>query len=231
MKLAVLITVATLGILQDTPAQTLPRKASVLGKMVVANNYFMKLNPDPSKPIVTDKTRPSNIWTRSVYYEGLMALYKIDPKPIYLKYAVRWARSHQWDMPGGTATRIADNQCCGQTYIDLYCLNHKLNRIKRIKDCIGRIIASDKIDDWWWIDALQMAMPVFAKLGKVYHDDRYFKRMYEMYSYTKQKLYNPRDGLWWRDSTFLPPYKEPNGQYCYWSRGKRVGSSCFGARA
>jgi rhamnogalacturonyl hydrolase YesR len=25
--------------------------------------------------------------------------------------------------------------------------------------------------------------------------------------------------LWWRDKDFVPPYKEPNGKNCYWSRG------------
>ena len=32
-------------------------------------------------------------------------------------------------------------------------------------------------------------------------------------------LYNKEDGLWWRDASFKPPYKEPNGQNTYWSRG------------
>ena len=31
--------------------------------------------------------------------------------------------------------------------------------------------------------------------------------------------HNPKDGLWWRDHDFVPPYKEPNGEDCYWSRG------------
>jgi rhamnogalacturonyl hydrolase YesR len=45
-----------------------------------------------------------------------------------------------------------------------------------------------------------------------------------MYAYTKYKhgdkgLYNAADGLWWRDKDFDPPYTEPNGKQCYWSRG------------
>ena len=32
-------------------------------------------------------------------------------------------------------------------------------------------------------------------------------------------MYNPKEGLWWRDQDFDPPYKEPNGKNCYWSRG------------
>ena len=42
-----------------------------------------------------------------------------------------------------------------------------------------------------------------------------------MYASTRneQGLYNEKEGLWWRDKDFLPPYKEPNGEDCYWSRG------------
>ena len=32
-------------------------------------------------------------------------------------------------------------------------------------------------------------------------------------------LYNTADHLWWRDKDFVPPYKEPNGEDCYWARG------------
>jgi rhamnogalacturonyl hydrolase YesR len=79
-------------------------------------------------------------------------------------------------------------------------------------------------DDWWWIDAIQMAMPVFAKLGVVYNNDKYFDKMYEMYMFTRNEhgdngLFNEDDGLWWRDADFDPPYTEPNGEDCYWSRG------------
>ena len=86
------------------------------------------------------------------------------------------------------------------------------------------MVNSSKIDDWWWIDALQMAMPVYAKLGAVYDDNRYYEKLYDMYNYTKTQegdhgLYNPADHLWWRDDTFDPPYTAPNGEDTYWSRG------------
>ena len=32
-------------------------------------------------------------------------------------------------------------------------------------------------------------------------------------------LWNAKDGLWWRDKDFVPPYKEADGNDCYWSRG------------
>jgi rhamnogalacturonyl hydrolase YesR len=199
---------------------------NVLEKMRVANQYFIDKWPDPGKETVTDKARPSNIWTRAVYYEGLMALYSIDPQKKYYDYAIEWGQKHNWDLWGGIESGNADNQCCGQTYIDLYLLDNKQNpeRIQRIKASIDNMVKSDKKDDWWWIDALQMGMPVFVRLGAIYNDTNYFRKMYELYAYTKYKhgdhgLYNSEDHLWWRDKDFDPPYKEPNGQDCYWSRG------------
>jgi rhamnogalacturonyl hydrolase YesR len=146
-------------------------KEKTMESMVLANKYFMEKWPDVGQIIITDKPRPSNIWTRSVYYEGLMSLYKIKPDTAYLDYALRWGKFHKWGLRDGIKTRNGDNQCCGQTYIDLYLIDrYKEDRIKDIKTCVDSMMVTDKIDDWSWIDLLQMAMPVYARLGFIYND-------------------------------------------------------------
>jgi len=211
--------------LTTTFAQSLPKNQDILKTMNLVNEYFMLKWPDVSKPIERpDKTRPSNIWTRGVYYEGLMALHKIDPQKRYYDYAVTWGEAHKWGLRNGISTRNADDQCCGQTYIDLYMIDPKPERIHDIKASIDSMMNSPKKDDWWWVDALQMSMPVFAQLGVIYEDNRYFEKMYELYMYTKTQhgdkgLYNQSEALWWRDKDFDPPYLTPAGKNCYWSRG------------
>ena len=106
-----------------TTAQKLPSKKERLKTATLANQYFMNKWPDPVKPIYVpsrNRTWPSNIWTRAVYYEGLMALYSVDKKKAYYNYAVDWGTKHKWNLRDGTRTRNGDNQACGQTYIDLY---------------------------------------------------------------------------------------------------------------
>jgi unsaturated rhamnogalacturonyl hydrolase len=205
-------------------AQKLPKKKQTLAAMTLANAYFMEKWTDTGKPIVTNKTRPSNIWTRAVYYEGLMALYAVDAQKSYYDYAVSWGNNHKWGMRSGKLTRNADDQCCGQTYIDLYLIDKKEERIRDIKASIDSLINSEKKDDWSWVDALQMAMPVMAQLGVVYKDNRYYEKMFSMYEFTKNShgdkgLYDSGVGLWWRDKDFDPPYTTPSGANCYWSRG------------
>lgn len=227
MKITILAVAASSLMMATSFAQKVPNKKEVLKTLTLTNAYFMNKWPDAGKEIYVpskNKTWPSHIWTRAVYYEGLMALYSIDKQKAYYNYAVDWAEKHNWSVRDGVKTRNADNQACGQTYIDLYLIDKKGNRIKDIKASMDSMMHTAKIDDWSWVDAIQMGMPVFAKLGVLYNDTAYFGRMHAMYDFTKYNhggngLYNEKDGLWWRDKDFVPPYKEPNGLDCYWSRG------------
>ena len=185
----------------------------------------MHETPDPGRDIVTDRRRPSNIWTRGVYYEGLMALNELDRNPRFTEYAVAWGEHHRWGLRNGAGSRSADDQCCGQAYLELYVQDPRPERIRDIKASVDQMVAGRRVNDWWWVDALQMAMPVFARLGVITHDPNYFLKMHELYVATRDgsgtwpALYNPRERLWWRDRSFVPPYREPNGAGCYWSRG------------
>src|SRR5579863_10389117 len=216
-------------------AQEVPRQADVLRAMRLANRYFMAEWPDPGAriyerhPVVIHAQRPwpsepSHVWNRAVYYEGLMALYSIDPDKRYYDYAVEWGVKHGWMPVDGVGTWLADNQCAGQTWIDLYGIDAQPERIEKIKESVDRMVHSDKSNNWYWIDALQMAMPVFVRLGVLEKDTAYFRKMYDLYRSTKTMegghgLYSATEHLWWRDKNYLPPYKEPNGQDCFWSRG------------
>lgn len=226
MKKKYLLSIVLLlgAFITSSVAQKLPEKRQTLAAMTLANAYFMSKWTDTGKEIITDKPRPSNIWTRAVYYEGLMALYAVDPQKTYYDYAVSWGNSHKWGLRSGISTRNADNQCCGQTYIDLYLIDKKEERIHDIKASMDSLVFSEKKEDWSWVDALQMAMPVFARLGVLYKDNRYYEKMFSMYEFAKNQhgdkgLYDSRVGLWWRDKDFDPPYTTPSGANCYWSRG------------
>lgn len=222
LRLIILLSGITIAIY----SQILPTKQEVLGKMQLANNYFLTKWPDPTKVIVTNKSRPSNLWTRGTYYEGLMQFYYLTQDAALYKYALDWGTFHKWQptYTGFTPTRIADNQCCGQTYLELYLIDPKPEKIATMQASIDEMLNSTKVNDWWWIDALHMAMPVFTKFGNIKNDNRYYEKMYDLYNYTKRQikgvgLYNTADSLWYRDSVYLPPKKSPNNLPVYWSRG------------
>ena len=187
------------------------------------NNHFMAKHADPTLDTNVGRIRPSSLWTRGVYYEGLMALYDIDPDSRYITYTDLWGNYHHWTPRNGITTTDADDQCCAQTYIDRYMMTRDEQMIVHVKENLEHQMASGKIGYWTWIDAIQMAMPVYSKMYRASGDRRYIDHAMKMYTWSRDTcgggLFNTAEGLWWRDADYVPPYKESDGQNCYWSRG------------
>lgn len=193
------------------------------------NNYFMAKNPDPRIPTFVRKVRPSNLWTRAVYYEGLMELYGIDKKREYFEYAERWAEAHKYTPRNGVKTTDADDQCCSQTYLKLYDIGQMLGFVQMsmylptLKN-LDNQITTMRVDYWTWIDAIQMSMPVYFQAYQITKDRTYADYAMQSYRWTRNVcgggLYDSQRGLWYRDKDFVPPYAEKDGQPCFWSRGE-----------
>ena len=216
-----LMTVATLSA-QNTAQQVLSTTQKV-------NDYFMAKYADPTLPTNVKKVRPSSLWTRAVYYEGLMALNDIDPQQRYMDYTDRWASFHQWTPRNGIKTCDADDQCCEQTYLMRYTQNKNEKILSTTLQNLDQQMEranpkNNSIYGWWtWIDAIQMAMPVYMQVYKITGEEKYRDHAMQMYRWSRNEcgggLFNEKDGLWWRDADYVPPYKEPDGKDCYWSRG------------
>ena len=251
--LALVATVAHVASAQVALAQ--PEIQDVMGAMERANDYFINKYPDPGKPTFVKKERPSNLWTRGVYFEGLIALTELErllggeKYQMYYKYISDWGNAHSWTPRNGVTTRDADDYCCSQTYLDMYWMEDRGVASKSgaaylpTKQCLDNLIQAEDTPwvaggqtkstgsdrDWTWIDAIQMGLPVFSKMARIAHlsgdmdADRYTDKGWDMYEASREEigggLLNVKDGLWWRDADFVPPYKEPNGEDCYWSRG------------
>lgn len=223
----ILLVILILLPLTATTAEKLPARQDVLKTLTKVNDKYLRDHPDPLRPIPyysRKKIYDANLWTRAVYFEGLMSLYSIYPENKLLDYATEWADGFKWGMKGDiTTTRNADNYCCAQTYIDLYRLCPEPHRLTKTMGTMNMLINTPQTGDWTWIDAIQMGMPILAKMTAVTGDGRYAEKAWEMYEETRNNigggLYNSKEGLWWRDADFVPPYKSPNGTNCYWSRG------------
>jgi rhamnogalacturonyl hydrolase YesR len=234
---------ALMASLQVSPgalADFMPPQAQILSDMVLANNYFTNEWPVPGCSSClppASKPHPSNIWTRGTYFEGVLALYRINLDPNIYNYAVQWGTFHNWALWGAdTSDPSANDQCCGQAYIELYQLDPtQTSRLTHIVNNVNFWMSTNAPQWWWWVDALHMSMPVFAKLsvlnsnviGALATNYTYPARMYSYFHYAKSVngasngLYNATDHLWWRDTNFLANYTASDGtaQKCYWSRG------------
>ena len=235
-RLITLLTVAASALTMTAQSVTADDVLDVTRK---ANNYFMAKYADPTIPTNVKKLRPSSLWTRAVYYEGLMALYEIDKDQRYIDYTDRWANFHQWTPRNGIKSCDADDQCCSQTYLIRYEQAKDEKMINKVRENLDYQMQTpnDKknataktkgtqpsLYGWWtWIDAIQMAMPVYMQMYRLTGETKYRDHGMAMYRWSRNEcgggLFNVKDGLWWRDADYVPPYKEPDGKDCYWSRG------------
>ena len=110
------VMLAVLAMLMWQNAVVAQKAEDVLEAARRVNDYFMLKWPDPKKDtFVKNRVRPSSLWTRGVYYEGLMALYGIDKQQRYLDYIDEWAEYHKWTPRYGTKTTHADDNSASAT--------------------------------------------------------------------------------------------------------------------
>ena len=177
MEKLILTVIAMLLALPSYGAEALPPRHEILKTLIKVNDHYLDKHPDPllSIPYYSrEKVYEANIWTRAVYFEGLMALYSIYPANRYYDYTYRWGEGFKWGMRRDrTTTRNADNYCCGQTYADLYRLTPEPKMLTKTKACMNMLVNTPQVDDWTWIDAIQMGMPLLAKMSAITGDQRY----------------------------------------------------------
>jgi unsaturated rhamnogalacturonyl hydrolase len=109
-------------------------------------------------------------WTNGAFYAGVFAAYETTKSKEILDSLMEMGEKNNW-QPGRRFDH-ADDIAIAQTYIDLYRLKKDQKMIQPTIDAIHKIQTekSPEVEKngiiWWWCDALFMAPPTLAKLGK-----------------------------------------------------------------
>ncbi len=167
-------------------------------------------------------------WTNGAFYAGVFAAYETTKSPEIMKALMDMGEKNNW-QPGNRFDH-ADDIVISQTYIDLYRLKKDKKMIQPTIDAIRRINTepSKEVEKhgiiWWWCDALFMAPPTLAKLGKTLNDKTYYDLNDKFFMETYNLLYDKDEKLFARDAGYLINAKgegrrEANGKKIFWSRG------------
>lgn len=167
---------------------------------------------------VSFNAKNENDWARAAFYTGVMATYKTTHEKKYLKKAMTWSESFNWQL--AKRFRHADDHAKGQTYLDLYELKKDPMMIVDIRNTFDSLILDPKPgrEDWWWCDALFMAPPVLAHLGATLGEQKYFDFLNLMFWDTYDFLYDQQEHLFYRDKSFFDK-RTPGGNKTFWARG------------
>jgi unsaturated rhamnogalacturonyl hydrolase len=164
---------------------------------------------------------PQYDWTWAALYAGFMGVPHKVAGDKYQNAMLKVSNELNWQP--GPRVMMADDQAIGQTYLELYMIHKDPKMMDPMKARLDEEIATPdptnpKRPLWWWCDALFMAPPVYADMGKITGDDKYVKFMDHEWDITSNLLYDRDKHLFFRDASYLDK-KEKNGEPLFWSRG------------
>ena len=163
------------------------------------------------------------IWTWSVLYTGFMGASDSLGDPKYRDAMLAMSQKFDWKLRSHLPN--ADDESIAQTYLDFYLQKKDPAMIQPTQTELDAILAAPrgsavpgKEITWWWCDALFMAPPVWSRMVAATGDRKYMDYLDQEWVKTSDRLYDPKEHLYSRDSTYLTR-TEANGRKMFWSRG------------
>ncbi|MGC8550093.1 MAG: glycoside hydrolase family 88/105 protein [Acidobacteriaceae bacterium] len=164
-------------------------------------------------------------WTWGTLYAGFMAAADSLHDARYRDAMEQMGEGFHWQLK--SKVPIADDQCLGQTYTELYLKDRKPIEIQATRESLDRLQAGAEAHipakqariPWWWCDSLFMAPPVWSRMYAATQDAKYLTYLNEHWWQTSRTLYDPHWHLFYRDITYLHA-TGPNGKPVFWSRGE-----------
>lgn len=171
--------------------------------------------------------RPDWDWTEGALWTGLTAHAEWTQDPKYTNYLKTVSQDLEFQL--GPRRDFGDDHCVGQLHLWHYLRDEIPAQLEPTQDLMTDYITRPHDEtllwvnhvhmrEWAWCDALFMSPPTLATLHAATGDIRYMDSMDKLFWKTSDYLYNKKEQLFFRDSTFFEK-KERNGENVYWSRG------------
>ncbi len=174
-------------------------------------------------------TNSATGWLQAAGDAGFMALAGISGDVKYRNAMLAVGANTHWQL--GPRKYMADDECIGQLYTELYFLYREPQMIAPMRQQFDAILARPPSvqsldfsqpgrgqDSWSWCDALFMAPPAWMRLYAATDDERYMDFAVTNWWRATDFLYDTNEHLFFRDSTYFDK-REANGQKIFWSRG------------
>jgi unsaturated rhamnogalacturonyl hydrolase len=170
--------------------------ATIVRAMAKADSYWLAHGVSPD----------GATWQNSTFQIGNLAYRRMAGARPNLATQI-WARHNDYAVDSSTGPARPDDLAAGEVYL---MLGHPAS----IRARVAGEVAAGNHTLWGYVDALNMAMPSYARLGVLDKSAADLDAMQSQFTYTEKTLglFNPATGLWWRDAGY-------KGTDTYWSRG------------
>lgn len=183
-------------------------------------------------PAAKPSVRNPRDWQQATFWVALTELAERDPR--YAAPLLALGRGEDWQL--GKMPYHADDQLIAQawewaarhgggkealapalSYFDNVLINRQTGSLEFVPNPPGGGVPACT-DRWCWCDALFMAPPTMLRIGKATGDPRYADFVHSEWKATTDYLFDPSEGLYFRDSRFFAQ-RDASGHKLFWSRG------------
>jgi unsaturated rhamnogalacturonyl hydrolase len=184
--------------------QAAPTRAQIIAAMKSVDAYWIAHGPNQA----------ANNWQNATFNVGNLAF--VTTTGVANHYTLPWCQHNGFNL--ATDHRgpfFPDPEATGEVYLDMQAFHPSAQSLAALRGKIKAEVASVQAGHntyWSYVDALNMAMPSFARIGVLDKSPATLTAMQTLFTYARSRLYNPATGLWWRDGSF-------RGSGTYWSRG------------
>jgi hypothetical protein len=186
-------------------AQSVPSaQCAVADAMVKAGDYWVANGTNLA---------PAD-WQNATFHVGNLAV--VRTTGVSNHQTLPWGQANKYLLPQTPGQPFAPgDEAAGEAYLDLYTYFHPDPPI--LADLRSRLagevksVQSGQTGYWDTVDALNMAMPSFARIGVMDHSEATLDAMQKLFQHTEKQdgLFNELTGLWYHDA----------GTRDFWSRG------------
>jgi rhamnogalacturonyl hydrolase YesR len=167
-------------------------------------------------------------WIQGPFINGMMAIGRLPGGEKYIKAVHNIGLQEKWGVINSRWR--ANDLCTSQSWIEMFEIKKKPVMFATVRKELDQIMDSiSKQDDrlecnekncmkWSWCDALYMAPPTFARMGKVTGEQKYYDFLHRWWWKVSAYYYEPEEHLYYRDQNYFTRH-EPNGARIFWSRG------------
>lgn len=193
----------------------------------VADNQIIRFETQVKKGSRWPNSHAYWAWTNATMYKGLAQLAQYSNEPKYWDFLQVVCHRGEWKP--GPSIYFADDLCVIQPYAAMYAKFQDKKMIEPSVRVLDSIIANPKTGSleyhapgsharWCWCDALFMAPPSFACIGKATGDDKYYDFMDSEFRVAYDTLWDAKERLFFRDTRYKS-MTEANGKKVFWGRG------------
>src|SRR5438552_366534 len=183
-------------------------KAQILKVLKFADDYWVKNGTDQA----------ANNWKNATFHVGNLAF--VTAGGVSNHVTRPWAQANKFALPKDKrGPFFPDTYAPGEVYLDLlpFHPDTPLTALRAQLKAQVADVGKGHVTTWNYVDALNMAMPEFARIGVLDKSEATLAAMQKLFNYTEKVaggkgLFSEADGLWWRDGKYVTTTT-------FWSRG------------